>query len=339
MLRADGTPDLTGGLGIAGRKINYIIYDDGFVPAKTLEQTRKLLEQDEVAFLFAGRLSFHSKANTAPLYQALHDYGADILLAGHWHNYERLDPADAAGTADVNFGIRTFIVGTGGIPLTGFGTTHGVSAVRNAATHGVMKFTLNDNGYDWQFIPIAGQTFTDAGTSAVHGPPSGNAAPVVSAGGDQSVTSGTATLTGRTLTYTPTVAEIGSGWGALGTFLARNYGVKVVSVTLSPEQCGVAKQRAIDLVARSVECDWLNSNRLKTLFPCLNDRRYSRNRSACSNSRDENINFTSSVLPDFFRRSQTMNLRVGWIVELLGNPRPWYGSCKLFRLSDGPFHA
>ncbi len=43
-----------------------------------------------------------------------------------------------------------------------------------------------------------------------------------------------------------TVAEIGSGWGALGTFLARNYGVKVVSVTLSPEQCAVAKQRALD---------------------------------------------------------------------------------------------
>ncbi|WP_198370980.1 SAM-dependent methyltransferase [Roseomonas rosulenta] len=42
------------------------------------------------------------------------------------------------------------------------------------------------------------------------------------------------------------VAEIGSGWGALGTFLARTYGVRVTSVTLSPEQCAVAKQRAID---------------------------------------------------------------------------------------------
>ena len=38
--------------GIAGRKINYIILDDGFNPAKTLEQTRRLIEQDEVAFLF-----------------------------------------------------------------------------------------------------------------------------------------------------------------------------------------------------------------------------------------------------------------------------------------------
>ena len=39
--------------GIAGRKINYIIYDDGFAPPKTLEMTRKLIEQDEVAFLFS----------------------------------------------------------------------------------------------------------------------------------------------------------------------------------------------------------------------------------------------------------------------------------------------
>jgi branched-chain amino acid transport system substrate-binding protein len=39
--------------GIAGRKINYILYDDGFNPAKTLEQTRRLIEQDEVAFLFS----------------------------------------------------------------------------------------------------------------------------------------------------------------------------------------------------------------------------------------------------------------------------------------------
>jgi branched-chain amino acid transport system substrate-binding protein len=39
--------------GIAGRKINYIILDDGFNPSKTLEQTRRLIEEDEVAFLFS----------------------------------------------------------------------------------------------------------------------------------------------------------------------------------------------------------------------------------------------------------------------------------------------
>jgi len=38
--------------GIAGRKINFISLDDGYNPAKTVEQTRRLVEQDQVAFLF-----------------------------------------------------------------------------------------------------------------------------------------------------------------------------------------------------------------------------------------------------------------------------------------------
>lgn len=38
--------------GIAGRKINYIYYDDGFSPPKTVEQVRRLIEEDKVAFLF-----------------------------------------------------------------------------------------------------------------------------------------------------------------------------------------------------------------------------------------------------------------------------------------------
>jgi len=41
------------------------------------------------------------------------------------------------------------------------------------------------------------------------------------------------------------VAEIGSGWGALATFLTRNYDVTVTSVTLSPEQIAVARERAM----------------------------------------------------------------------------------------------
>jgi branched-chain amino acid transport system substrate-binding protein len=38
--------------GIAGRQINFIVYDDGYAPPRTLEQTRRLVEQDKVAFLF-----------------------------------------------------------------------------------------------------------------------------------------------------------------------------------------------------------------------------------------------------------------------------------------------
>src|SRR5258708_4631264 len=38
--------------GIAGHQIKYIYYDDAFNPAKTVEQTRRLIEGDNVAFLF-----------------------------------------------------------------------------------------------------------------------------------------------------------------------------------------------------------------------------------------------------------------------------------------------
>jgi branched-chain amino acid transport system substrate-binding protein len=39
--------------GVAGRKVNFISYDDGYSPPKTVEQTRRLVEEDRVAALFA----------------------------------------------------------------------------------------------------------------------------------------------------------------------------------------------------------------------------------------------------------------------------------------------
>jgi len=38
--------------GVGGRQVNFIVYDDAYSPPKTLEQTRRLIEQDKVAFLF-----------------------------------------------------------------------------------------------------------------------------------------------------------------------------------------------------------------------------------------------------------------------------------------------
>ena len=38
--------------GVNGRKINFITYDDGYSPPKTVEMVRKLVEQDQVAFVF-----------------------------------------------------------------------------------------------------------------------------------------------------------------------------------------------------------------------------------------------------------------------------------------------
>ena len=48
--------------GINGRKINLIAYDDAYNPAKTVEQTRKLVEGDEVLLIFGSLGSAHNAA-------------------------------------------------------------------------------------------------------------------------------------------------------------------------------------------------------------------------------------------------------------------------------------
>jgi hypothetical protein len=60
------------------------------------------------------------------------------------------------------------VVGTGGRGLYSFGTIKANSQVRNATTYGVLMLTLNPNSYDWHFVPVAGQTFIDSGTTSCH---------------------------------------------------------------------------------------------------------------------------------------------------------------------------
>jgi len=98
------------------------------------------------------------------LWQALYDYGADVVLNGHDHTYERFAPQNPNGQADPR-GIREFVVGTGGAALYSFTSNQPNSEVRNNTTWGVLKLTLHSTSYDWQFIPIAGQTFTDSGSA------------------------------------------------------------------------------------------------------------------------------------------------------------------------------
>ncbi len=102
-----------------------------------------------------------------PLWEALDAFGADVVLAGHDHDYERFAPQTPAGAASPT-GIREFVVGTGGGPLRPFATIRANSEVREAATHGVLRLTLKAGSYDWQFVPIAGRSFTDAGTGTCH---------------------------------------------------------------------------------------------------------------------------------------------------------------------------
>jgi hypothetical protein len=120
---------------------------------------------------FSSTSAAATHAYEQPLWQALYDHGTDIILGGHWHNYERLAPTDPNGQRDDAYGLRQFVVGTGGVNHSAFGTVIPTSEIREANTYGVLKLTLHAASYDWEFVPVAGATFTDSGTAAVHGPP------------------------------------------------------------------------------------------------------------------------------------------------------------------------
>jgi len=99
----------------------------------------------------------------------LYAAGAEVVLNGHEHNYERFAPQTSSAVADPARGIREFVVGTGGKNHYGFSSTiQPNSEVRNSTAFGVLKLTLDSNSYSWQFIPVAGQSFTDSGTTACH---------------------------------------------------------------------------------------------------------------------------------------------------------------------------
>lgn len=103
-----------------------------------------------------------------PLYQALYDANADVILSGHDHDYERFAPQDPNGKLDRARGIREFVVGTGGKNHRPFGAPEATSEVRDTTTFGVLKLTLRPTGYDWKFIPEAGKSFTDSGSDICH---------------------------------------------------------------------------------------------------------------------------------------------------------------------------
>lgn len=92
--------------------------------------------------------------------------GADVVLNGHDHDYERFAPQTAAAKADPQ-GIREFVVGTGGKNLRAFRQPRRNSEVRST-TFGVLELKLEPTSYSWRFLPIAGSSFSDSGSSDCH---------------------------------------------------------------------------------------------------------------------------------------------------------------------------
>jgi hypothetical protein len=92
--------------------------------------------------------------NIVPLWNLLAHARAEIVLAGHDHDYERFAPVS---------GIRSFVVGTGGASHYPVLVPRHGSVVHDDATFGVLRLRLAPGSYEWKFLPVAGGTFTDAG--------------------------------------------------------------------------------------------------------------------------------------------------------------------------------
>ena len=128
-------------------------------------------------FSSGGRANNNSKA----FWQLLYDNNADLILSAHDHIYERFASQTPSGTLDTTRGIREFIVGTGGANHTSIVSVAANSEVRNADTFGVMELTLHPTSYDWNFVPEAGKTFKDSGSTACHGATSDTTPPTAPA--------------------------------------------------------------------------------------------------------------------------------------------------------------
>ena len=101
------------------------------------------------------------------LFRILYDAGVEFIVNGHDHLYERFQPLDADGRVDALRGVREFVVGTGGAPLTMPVRMRAGSEVQGVAW-GVVRFELAPGSYRWQFVPAGGESFQDSGFDSCH---------------------------------------------------------------------------------------------------------------------------------------------------------------------------
>jgi hypothetical protein len=182
-------------------------------------------------------------------WRLLYEAGADVVLNGHEHSYERFGKQDPTGAADEG-GIREFVVGTGGAGLYPFAAPQPNSEARNDTSPGVLKLTLSASSYEWEFIPIAGKTFSDSGSDTCLAT---NAAPTVTITqpangstfnvGDPVAFAGTATdaedgnLTGSLAWSSSRDGAIGTGGSFTRSDLTAGVHTITASVTDSDGRC------------------------------------------------------------------------------------------------------
>jgi hypothetical protein len=154
--------DEVGGCGTGSTQEQWLRQDLKAHPAKcTLAYWHKPL--------FSSGAAHGNDPEIKPLWDALYSAGAEVVINGHDHDYERFAPQDPTGKLDPQHGIREFVVGTGGKNShRSFASPKPHSETRQADTFGVLKLTLHATSYDWEFVPETGKTFSDSGSGTCH---------------------------------------------------------------------------------------------------------------------------------------------------------------------------
>ncbi|MEJ7761055.1 MAG: metallophosphoesterase [Gemmatimonadaceae bacterium] len=99
------------------------------------------------------------------IWQLLYESGADVVVSGHDHHYERFAPQTAAGVLDSTRGIREFIVGTGGRSHYPALFAQPNTERRADKSDGVLRLKLGARDYAWEFVPTVRGGATDSGTT------------------------------------------------------------------------------------------------------------------------------------------------------------------------------
>jgi acid phosphatase type 7 len=110
-----------------------------------------------------------------PLWQILYEHGAEVILNGHDHRYERLARIDPNDNPDPKHGIRPLIAGTGGDPGSGTTQTNEPNSQRKIfGKAGILRVGLSETSYSWKFVALDGTAngnVMDSGTESCHGAP------------------------------------------------------------------------------------------------------------------------------------------------------------------------
>jgi hypothetical protein len=134
--------------------------DDAQAPARTQDCLLVMWH----APLFSSGFHRGSGDNMRPFWKLIDSHGADLVLSGHEHFYERFDPLDAEGQSPRDGRApRQFVVGTGGARLYGFWKPPYRSEAR-VLEHGVLQLSLDHGSYSWRFIDVDGRV-RDAGAA------------------------------------------------------------------------------------------------------------------------------------------------------------------------------